>query len=144
MKRVTLSFPWPFSAAATRELLSFVFQVSLVTYLGLYLIESLRPQFVTLFYSLDTFLWIAIVTGVLSSIWPAIVPEAKHRPPERLGWKDWSWMLLLAAGTVAVVYYKTSSIGWLVNVIAPLSGLIVLGLSLLVYFDRDDDPESSI
>lgn len=142
MRKVTVSIPWPLSAATTRELLSFAFQVALVTYLGLYLLESLRPQFVTLFYSLDTFLWIAIVTGVLSSIWPAFVSEAQRLPAKPSG-KDYIWMGLLAVGTMAVVWYKTASIGWLVNVIAPLSGLIVLGLSLLVYFDRDDDPESS-
>lgn len=142
MHRVNFSIPWPFTAVETRELLSFAFQVGLVTYLGLYLIESLSPGFVTSFYKLDTFLWIAIVTGVLSSIWPAIVPEAKKEPTKPT-WKDFVWMVLLALGTVAVVWYKTSSIGWLVKVIAPLSGLIVLGLSLLVYYDRDDDPEQS-
>lgn len=142
MKRVTLSFPWPLSATETRELLSFAFQVALVSYLGFYLLESLKPGFVTFFYNLDSFLWVAIITGVLSSIWPALVPEAKKTPMPPT-WKDFAWMGLLALGTVTVVWYKTSSVGWLVNVIAPLSGLIVLGLSLLVYYDRDDDPEST-
>ncbi len=143
MRRITFSIPWPLTAIETREILSFAFQVALVTYLGFYLIENLRPGFVTTFYSLDTFLWIAIVTGVLSSIWPAIVPEAKKKQTNPT-WKDIVWMIVLALGTVAVVWYKTSSIGWLVKVIAPLSGLIVLGLSLLVYYDRDDHPESTI
>lgn len=142
MRRLTFSIPFPFQADETREILSFAFQVALVTYLGFYLIESLKPGFVTAFYKLDTFLWVAIVTGVLSSVWPAIVPDAKKKIT-RPTWKDFVWMGLLALGTVAVVWYKTSSIGWLVKIIAPLSGLIVLGLSLLVYYDRDDDQESS-
>ncbi len=142
MRRVTFSIPWPLSAKETRDILSFVFQVTLVSYLGLYLIENLRPGFVTFFYNLDSFLWAAIITGVLSSVWPAIVPESK-KLLSKPTWKDFVWMGLLAIGTVAVVWYKTSSVGWLVRVIAPLSGLIVLGLSLLVYYDRDDDPESS-
>ena len=88
--------------------------------------------------NLDLFLWTAIIIGVLSSIWPMIVPEAKKEKTKPT-WKDFVWMLLLALVTVAVVWYKTSSVGWLVKIIAPLSGLIVLGLSLLVYYDRDDD-----
>ena len=142
MPRINFSIPWPLTAVETREILSFAFQVSLVSYLGFYLIENLRPGFVTAFYNLNNFLWAAIVTGVLSTIWPVVVPEAK-REPAKPTWKDFIWMVLLALGTVAVVWYKTSSIGWLVKVIAPLSGLIVLGLALLVYYDRDDDPEQS-
>lgn len=137
MPRINFSIPWPFTAAETRELLSFAFQVSLVSYLGFYLIENLRPGFVTGYLNLNIFLWAAIVTGVLSTIWPMIVPEAKEEKPPP-NWKDYVWMILLSLGTVAVVWYKTSSIGWLVKVIAPLSGLIVLGLSLLIYFDRDE------
>jgi uncharacterized membrane protein len=142
MQRINFSLPWPLSANETREILSFAFQVALVTYLGFYLMESLKPGFVTFFYNLDTFLWIAIITGLLSSIWPAIVKDAK-KEQSKPTWKDFVWMGLLAIGTVAVVWYKTSSVGWLVKVIAPLSGLIVLGLSLLVYYDRDDEPESN-
>lgn len=142
MKRVTVSFPWPLTASETREILSFGFQVALVTYLGLYLIESLQPGYVSTYYNLDTFLWIAIVTGVLSGVWPMFTKDARkeHAPPS---WKDFLWIGLLSIGTVAVVWYKISSFGWLVKVIAPLSGLVVLGLSLLVYFNRDDDPDVS-
>jgi hypothetical protein len=142
MKKVTLSFSWPFNAADTREVLSFAFQTALVSYLAFYLIESLKPGFVTFFYNLDTFLWVAIITGVLSTIWPAVISEAKKEPAKPT-WKDFVWMGLLAVGTVAIVWYKTSPVGWLVKVIAPLSGLIVLGLSLLVYYDRDDESASS-
>jgi hypothetical protein len=142
MKRITFSIPWPFTGAETRELLSFAFQVSLVSYLGYYLIENIWPGFVTGYLNLNIFPWAAIITGVLSSVWPMIVPEAKKKPTKPTG-KDFAWMILLALGTVAVVWYKTSSIGWLVKVIAPLSGLIVLGLALLVYYDRDDNSEQS-
>jgi hypothetical protein len=138
MRHITFSIPWPLSAEDTRELLSFAFQVALVTYLGFYLLESLRPGFVTLYMNLDLFLWAAIITGVLSSIWPMIVPVVKKEATKPT-WKDFVWMILLALGTVAVVWYKTSSVGWLVKIIAPLSGLIVLGLSFLVYYDRGDE-----
>lgn len=136
MKKITFSIAWPLSGMDVRELLSFAFQVSLVSFLGFYLVESLRAGFIANFFNINMFLWVAIITGVLSTVWPMVVLEAKVE--KKPSWKDYMWMVLLALGTVAVVWYKTSSIGWLVNVIAPLSGLIVLGLSLLVYFDKDE------
>lgn len=136
MNKITFSVAWPFSGAEIREILSFAFQVSLVAFLGFYLIENIRPGLVANFFNINIFLWAAIIFGVLSTLWPMVVPEAKVN--KKLNWKDYVWIILLALGTVALVWYKTSSIGWLVKVIAPLSGLIVLGLSLLVYFDKDE------
>lgn len=136
MNKITFRVAWPFSGTDIRELLSFAFQIALVSFLGFYLVESLRPGFVANFFNINIFLWAAIITGVLSTVWPMVVSEAKT--DKKPTWKDYVWMILLALGTVAVVWYKTSSIGWLVKVIAPLSGLIVLGLSLLVYFDKDE------
>ena len=137
MRRITFSIPWPLSAEETRDILAFAFQVALATYLGFYVLESIRPGFVSFYYNLDTFLWIAIITGALSSIWPTIVPAA-NKQPQKKTWKDFLWIAILGIGTVVVIWYKTSSIGWLVRIIAPLSGLIIVGLSLLVYYDRDE------
>lgn len=142
MRKITFSIPWPFSPTETRELLSFSFQVSLVAYLGFYLIESLNAGFVRRYYWLDAFLWVAGLTGVLSCLWPALVPEARKKITEPSG-KDLIWMGILAVGVAAVIWYKTISIGWLAIIIAPLSGLIVFGLSLLVYYDRGQDQESN-
>jgi hypothetical protein len=137
MPRINFSIPWPYTGAEMREVLSFTFQTALVTYLCLYLAESIWPGFVTKFNKLDTFLWLAIITGVISTIWPAIVTEVK-KEKTKLKWPDCIWIGVLTLGTVAIVWYKTAPVGWLVKVIAPLSGLIVLGLSLVVYYDRDE------
>jgi len=139
MKKITISFPWPLSAKDTRRIIDSIFQVALVTYLSFFLMESLEAGFVSLYYRLDTFLWVAVITGAMASLWSVSVVDARSK--ETLNWKDFAWMMVLALSTMAVVWYKTSSIGWLVAVIAPLSGMIVLGLSLLVYYDRDE-PES--
>jgi len=136
MNKITFSITWPLSGKDVRTLLSFAFQVSLVSFLSFYLLESLRAGIITHYFNINIFLWAAIVTGVLSTLWPMVVPQAKEE--KKPSWKDYVWMVLLALATVALVWYKTSSIGWLVAVIAPLSGLIVLGLSLLVYFDKDE------
>lgn len=137
MKKITFSIPWPLTADETRDVLSFAFQVSFVSYLGFFLIESLGAGFVSRFYTVDLFMWAAVITGLLSAIWPTIV--VKHKlTVARPGWLDYLWMGVLAVSASVIVWYKISTVGWLAIVIAPLSGLIVLGLSLLVHYDRDD------
>lgn len=141
MRRFNFAPLWPLTGTEVREILSFSFRTGVASYFSFLLIEYLRPGFVTLFFNLNIFLWAAIVTGLLSTRWPMAAPVAmKHRHP---GWKDFVWITLLSLGTAAVVWYKTSTIGWQVNIIAPFSGLVVLGLSLFAYYDRHDKPDSS-
>lgn len=137
MKRVTFSIPWPFTAVATRDLLAYVFQVALLSYLGFYLLENLQPGFVSNYFDLNIMLWSTIGSGLLTALWPAVVPEA--RKPRRLGWRQYVGLLLLALVTAGIVWYKIQSIGWLAKIIALLSGLIVFGLGLLVYLDDDTE-----
>ena len=136
MRRVTLSFPWPFDVAETRDLLSFAFQVSLVTYLGYYLLETLAPGFVSLAYNLNDLLWLTIGLGVLTALWPALAKQSLK--PERLTWKTWIFIIILTIAATGIVWYQTKSIGSLRNVIAPLTGLIVAGLAILLYFEDDE------
>jgi len=137
MKRVTFSIPWPLTASETREIFAFGFQIALVTYLALYLIELLRTGYVSLYYRLDTFLWIVIIMALLSGVWPAITPDS--RKVRDLSFrKDLIWIGLLSIGTATVFWFKLVSLGWLVKIVAPLCGFIVLVLSLWVYYDRDD------
>ena len=53
-EKITFSIAWPLSGLDVRELLSFAFQVSLVSFLGFYLVESLRGGFIANF-STSTF-----------------------------------------------------------------------------------------
>ncbi len=137
MRRVTVSFPWPLSPAATREIFSFSFTTALVTYLLLYLVESLSPGAVSRYYNLDHFLWVTIILGVISSFWPATVQNA--REDSKPDWKDYLWIVVLALGSGAVIYSKSQDLGLMAKIIAPLGALIVFGMALLVYFDRSED-----
>lgn len=140
MKRVTFSIPWPFDAAETRSVFAFAFQTALLSFLGFSLIESFRTGFVTLYLNLDWWLWATAITGVLSTIWPAIVSGAKrHR--QQPTWLEYVWIGMLVFLSVLAVWYKMATVGWLVRFIAPLSGLVVLGLCLLIFYDRDDEPD---
>jgi hypothetical protein len=135
MKKVTFSVQWPFTGAEVREILSFAFHVSLVSFLSFSLVESVHPGVVTHFFNTNVFLWFAIGLGMLSYLWPMVVPEARSRL--KLGWQGYAWVVLLTLGTTALVWYKLAPIGWVAFVIAALGGLLVIGLYFFVTFDKD-------
>lgn len=72
MKRLTLSFPWPFTSGEIDELLVFIFEVSFVLYAILVVAEYVSPGIVHNFFDTQILLWIMIGLGVLSSVFPNI------------------------------------------------------------------------
>ena len=138
MRRVTLSFPWPLTPAETRDLLSFAFQVSLVTYLVYYLIENLQTGFISITFNMNTLLWWVIALGVGATLWPVLTQE-KHKTPR------WSLAVGLQMGGLAilsalVIGLKTyHAVGKLSILLGICTGLIVIGISYLLYFDQDDE-----
>lgn len=137
MKRITLTFPWPMTAEETRDILSFIFQIALVSYLVLYLFDTLKTGFVTNYFSLAPYFWTAVISGVLSGTWPVLIPEARKNRTT-LRWTDYFWLGVLTLGTMVAVYTKTRSLGELSMVVVLLSGLAVLGVGLLIYIDHDE------
>jgi hypothetical protein len=53
-----------------------------------------------------------------------------------IGKKDLIFILLVSIGGGALVYYQTQDLGTISMIIAPLSGLIVLLLSILIYSEK--------
>ncbi|MBI3573313.1 MAG: hypothetical protein HY092_03895 [Candidatus Kerfeldbacteria bacterium] len=133
MKRVTRVSPRSSIALETRDLLSFAFQVALISYLGFYLLETIIPGFVTLFFKLPTLLWITVVLGASLSVWPGVTPiAAVKKVPRRGPGLTLAFLSLLLSG---VVWYKTRGIGSPSIVIAVFSALMVYGLGWLVHDD---------
>lgn len=141
MKRIIFSLPWFLDGPEMRQLFSYAFYVALMSYVGFALLENLRPGFVHGFFNENIFLWVTIVTGIMATIWPMIVPAAKKNAPPR--WSSYLWIVVVAALIGGLVWYKTSTVGWMAEVFAPLSGLLVLGLGVLVYLDREEVEGSS-
>lgn len=139
MRRLTITFSWPWSPDETRELLSFVFQVFLLSYLGFYLLESLVPGLVRYSFDPNILLWPVVVSGILSSVWPALTADQAAR--STMTWRDSLFIIVLSVASIGVVWLKVKMLGTLALPVAILSGLIVAGLSFLVYYDRDEtDP----
>ena len=135
MHRVTISFSWPLTAAETRDLLAFSFQVALITYLGLYVIEDMNSGFVTTVYDLNQLLWLTVGLGVLTAIWPTVT---QSRRAEKLTWMSIAWMAVLGVMTSLILWFRLADQGGIRLPISILAGLIVVGFGLLVYFDRDE------
>lgn len=135
MQKVTLSFPWPVSAAEMREILTFAFQLSLVTYLGMYLVESLQPGFVTVVLALNPFIVATVVFGALASIWPAVAQGAGRKKPLR--WSHYAFFTALALLSGFILWDKTRTIGWGAGGLAVLAAGIVFSLGLLSFLDRN-------
>lgn len=134
--RVTISFPWWFTATETRELLAFAFQVSVISYLGFYVIEDMNPGFVTGVLDLNRGLWVTVGLGALTAIWPTITST---RRIESLSWKNVIWMIGLGALTSGLLWFRLADQGAIRLPISILAGLIVVGLGLLVYFDHNEN-----
>lgn len=138
MKRVNFSIPWPLTAGESRDLLQYLFQLALVSYLGFYLIENLKPGFVSDYFNLNIVLYVTIISGILASLWPAIAPAAREH---RTGWKHYLGLLLVAVLAAIFVWYKIQTLGPWAKLIAPVSGLIVFGLGASLYLDAGDEQQ---
>lgn len=133
MRRITITFPWPLTVSETREVLTFAFQVALVTYLGCYLIESLQPGFISTSISLNTILWWVIGFGVGAMLWPVVTP-----PPQT----TYVWtrgkvleICIFAFLSAFIVYLQSGQAVWKLSLLIAVSvGLIVAGICYLLYF----------
>jgi len=137
MKRLVFSVPWPLSSGETREVFHFAFQTALVAYLFFYLLEFIKPNFVVIYFRLEIFLWVAIITGMLTTIWPVITSTEKSKV--RPLWQSLVWAALIALVVTLAVKEKIQATGGLNTIIATLCGLVVLGICLLIYFEQDAD-----
>lgn len=137
MRRISFSIPWPFLKEETREILSFAFLVSFVSYLGFTLMESIWPGFVSLYFHVNNWLYAAIIAGILTGIWPMITSATKKL--EKIKWSSWAWMLVLAIGTFFIVWHKIKTLGNISVIVSALSGLVVFFLAWTVYTDGEMD-----
>ncbi len=111
-----------------KELINYVFQVLLVTYLLLLLLEELRNGFVTKFLNLNYVLILVIILGVLTVIFPY---EKKHLKRKIIP-LDYFFIAFLGIIGGGIIFYKTKELKWLSYVISVIGGLLIVLLSILV------------
>lgn len=121
------------------QIVSLVFEISLISYLFFYLVETLSVSFISRFYSLNYHLIFVIIFGVLTVIITFDKKEEKIvRPETKVRVKDYILIFILAFASSGIIWFKTKELGRLSLAIGALSGLIILFLSFLLMKDKDD------
>lgn len=125
-----------------RQIVSLAFEVSLISYLFFYLVETLSASFISRFYSLNYHMYLVIIFGVLTVILTSDKKaEGIVQPKTKVKVRDYFFILMLSLISSGIIWFKTKDLGRLSLVIAALSGLIIFFLSLLLMFDKDEDDE---
>ena len=115
------------------SLVNHLFQILLVTYLILLLVEQIFIGLVSVYLNLNYLLIIVIIAGILD-----VFSERPPRKKEVVKRRDYFFIIILGILGFAIIKYKTSSLGWLSWVISIIAGVLIILLSLLV-LEEDDE-----
>jgi hypothetical protein len=123
------------------EVMSEIFKVSLVSYLICYLVEDYKTGFVTDYFNLNILFWCAIASGV-ALVWIRGDEVENQKNVPKIHVRNYVVVVLLALFSMALVYTKIRSIGWLAYVIATVAGVIIAMLSLFLLAEGPDQGTS--
>lgn len=112
-----------------------IFQFSLVTYLLLLLAETLQEGFVSYFFNLNILLGVVLVTGIVM-VFTHSEQINQSPPPQKLKIIDVLYILMIALGAGFLVYYKTKELGQIAIIVAVITGVLIILLSLLIFLDH--------
>lgn len=110
-----------------------VFQVSLVTYLILLILESIKSGFVGNFVNINYLLPVILISGIAMTV--LADSEQVSEQPKRIGEFDIYYIVAMSVGAGMLVYYKTSELGTISVVISVICSIVIILLSLLVFTD---------
>lgn len=125
----------------TKEIISEIFKISLISYLVFYLIESFKTGFITDYFELNILLIITILTGIFTVLFKKEADEKKEKQIIRP--KDYIFIIILGLVAAGIIYYKIKGLGWLSYVISVISGVIIILLSILLLNEPEEDDSRS-
>jgi len=110
------------------EISRIIFEISLIVYLALFLIDEIASGFVSNFFNINYILTICIIFGAITAL------NQKNEEPKTLQplkKYDYVLMISLAVLAVIVVFVKIKEIGALAWPISILSGILIFLISYL-------------
>jgi len=122
------------------DIITEFFKVSLLSYLFFYLLENFVVGFVVNFFNLNILLYLTIISGVVT-VWIKDDKKVEEAAAEKQKFRIREIIFIILLGIISslLIYYKIKEIGWVALVIAPLSGIIVILLSFLIYNQNDNE-----
>ena len=116
------------------SLINHTFQILLVTYLILLLIEQIWTGVVSVYLNLNYLLIAVIVIGILD-----VFSDHPNKSNERADWKDYAFIIILGILGFAIIKYKTAELEWISWVISIIAGILIILLSILVLEEEDEN-----
>ncbi len=119
------------------ELINYLFQALLVTYLILLLAEQIWPASVSAYLKLNYLLIIVIIAGILDVFSEHEIKKEKARKI------DYVFIAILGIVGFLIIKFKTADLGWLSWLVSIIAGILIILLSLLILDEDEDDKENS-
>lgn len=113
-----------------------IFQIFLVVYLALLLLESTKTGFVSDFFNLNILLGILLISGVTMALAKPQEANNKVSSLERMKNNDFVYIALMAIIGGIFVFYKTNGLGYISIILSILSSLLITLLSFLILSDQ--------
>lgn len=112
------------NATVVRGLLNLAFQVSLVSYLGFFILEKAFPGFVSMNFDLNIIFYSAIVLGVLTLIRPLV--NTSDQLPDRIGRRDFLYVFGITVLSVWFANTQIPTLGFRAWVVIVIIGMVAL------------------
>ena len=116
------------------EIINYLFQAILVTYLVLLLIEQIWINSVSLYLNFNYLLFAVIILGVFDVFSEHIKNEEK---PVTL--KDYFFIAVLGILGFVIIKFKTVQLGWLSWLISAVAAILIILLSIMVLRGDEDE-----
>ncbi len=116
-----------------------LFQISLIVYLTLLVVEEVKHGFVSYFFNLNYLLVGVILSGILTIGLEKYQILTSFIKKNKLGANDWELFVILSIGAGMLIYLKTNDLGSISLLFTILTSIVVFLLSYLIMKDNSSE-----
>ncbi len=125
----------------SKEIICEIFKVALVSFLLLYLADSISVGYVSDYFNINILLVITIISGIITVAFKEEPVKDAAMPMKK--W-DYIFILLLGIASTSIIYCRISEIGKLAYLISAVSGVIIILISILLISSSTDNKENNL
>jgi len=120
------------------NVINYSFQIFLVIYLALLLLEQLELSWIKISPNLNYLLIIVMIMGILD-----VFSEHEKEKEKKPGIRDYVFISALAILGFIIIKFKTGDLGWLSWLVSIIAGILIFLLSLLILNEEDDESKEN-